>query len=354
MLQKLTDTVKNKSILLIAPLYFGYEQSMISALEEAGAEVTFMVENVDFTDFRFLLSNRLPEKLRLKFVEKYFIKQIKKLKKTHYDYVFGVRMDFFTDGAIDFLKQKYPDAKYILHYWDSCIRMHNVDEIARKRPKNFDSMSTFDTEEYEKYKDEGWKFRPLFYLPEFERINETKDKDYDIIYIATLSKDRARYYTALSQYCAEHNLKLYTKLYVKKFVYNMQKKWPMYSTLPIDAFSFKSIPLEEIRHYMAHSRVMFDCSHFRQTGLTMRTIECLGARERLITTNHEIKKYDFYDKDNFFILDKPEDLTDIDSIRKTFEGLDEFIRGGTYHELPDDIYERYTLEYWLWDILKED
>lgn len=354
MLSNLVDTVKNKSILLIGPVYFDYEKSIISTLENAGAKVTFMVENIDFTDFRFLLSNKLPEAKRLKVVEKYFIKQINKLKEENFDIIFGIRMDFFTDGAIARLKERYPGARYILHYWDSCIRMHNVDEIARKRPKHFDSMSTFDTEEYEKYKAEGWKFRPLFYLPEFERINENPKKNYDVIYIATLSKDRARYYSALKQYCDEHGLSLYTKLYVKKFVYNMQKKWPMYANLPIDVFSFKSIPLKEIREYMAHSKVMFDCSHFRQTGLTMRTIECVGAREKLVTTNHEIKKYDFYHEDNYFVLDKPTDLESIDSIKATFEGLDDFIKGKPFHELDKDIYDRYSLEYWLWDILKEE
>ena len=40
---------------------------------------------------------------------------------------------------------------------------------------------------------------------------------------------------------------------------------------------------------------MLDVSHSAQTGLTIRTIETIGARRKLITTNTEVVKYALYD-----------------------------------------------------------
>ena len=38
-MNRLSGVVQNKKILLIGPVYFGYEKSIISTLEETGAEV---------------------------------------------------------------------------------------------------------------------------------------------------------------------------------------------------------------------------------------------------------------------------------------------------------------------------
>ena len=52
------------------------------------------------------------------------------------------------------------------------------------------------------------------------------------------------------------------------------------------------------------SRAVLDIQHFKQTGLTMRTLETLGAGKKLITTNPDVKEYDFYDEGRVMTIDR--------------------------------------------------
>jgi hypothetical protein len=49
---------------------------------------------------------------------------------------------------------------------------------------------------------------------------------------------------------------------------------------------------------------VLDIQHPRQTGLTMRTLEALGAGKKLVTTNVQVKEYDFYDERQVRVVDR--------------------------------------------------
>ena len=66
----------------------------------------------------------------------------------------------------------------------------------------------------------------------------------------------------------------------------------------------------------------------------------MGYRKKLITTNAEIKKYDFYHPDNILVWDgKNEDL------------IDEFLKV-PYCEMPFEIRKKYGFTNWLNYILQ--
>jgi hypothetical protein len=67
----------------------------------------------------------------------------------------------------------------------------------------------------------------------------------------------------------------------------------------------------------------------------MRTLEVLGARRKLITTNATIKDYDFYNENNIFILDRENPVISAEFIKTK------------YQEVDRDLYLKYSLEYWL-------
>ena len=52
------------------------------------------------------------------------------------------------------------------------------------------------------------------------------------------------------------------------------------------------VPASEVMKIFKESRCVLDAPQAGQTGLTIRTIECLGAKRKLITTNKDIVKYD--------------------------------------------------------------
>lgn len=48
---------------------------------------------------------------------------------------------------------------------------------------------------------------------------------------------------------------------------------------------------------------MLDIEHPRQSGITTRPIEMLPMQKKVITTNQTVKSFDFYNENNFCIID---------------------------------------------------
>lgn len=67
----------------------------------------------------------------------------------------------------------------------------------------------------------------------------------------------------------------------------------------------------------------------------MRTIETLGSKKKLITTNTEIENYDFYIPNNICIInrDNPE--------------ISESLLRSVYEDLDGELYFKYSLSGWI-------
>ena len=335
--EKLKQELNNKNVLFIGPVYFGYEKTIVSLMEECGAAVDFIQENLDVRSVVNGLVNKLPVNLCKKIRDIQHKRQIDSLKGKNYDLILGIRMDFFDDYLCALLREYWPNAKFCLYFWDSCKNMRRPKEVA----KYFDKVSSFDRMDCEEMADSGWNFRPLFYIKEYEHASAKSNKDIDVLYVSSLFPNRARSYIALREYCKKHNLNLKTLFYVKESIYKVQKnKISEYAKIEPECIRFKSIDKAEIIDLMGRSKVMFDCSHARQSGLTMRTVECVGAEQLLASTNEDLKNYDFYRDDNICILEED-----------NFEGLAEFVANRQYQPLEKNLYEKYSISSWLLDII---
>ena len=116
---------------------------------------------------------------------------------------------------------------------------------------------------------------------------------------------------------------------------------PAFCKCRMKDFHFKMLSAEETSGYMERARVSLDVEGPGQTGLTMRTIEVLGAKRKLITTNKTIKQYNFYDERNILIVDRNNPKIDLEFIREPFSEIDTVI------------YEQYSLEAWIDELFFE-
>lgn len=91
---------------------------------------------------------------------------------------------------------------------------------------------------------------------------------------------------------------------------------------------------ENLQH-AAQAKVLVDFKTPVHNGLSFRAFEALGYRKKLITTNAETAKYDFYHPDNIFIWDG-----------ETFDGIDDFLKR-PYHEIAPEIREKYSFGNWI-------
>lgn len=328
--------LEGKKILLIAPGFFGYEQVIKRELTERGGIVDYVQENIDSASFIQKLVNKFPKKEQVKVRTAYFIKTLGNYDLSEYDYVFGIRLDLFNDQILEYLRKECKKAYFILYFWDSVNNMRNPCRIANY----FDKVLTFDLSDYYENKNRGWLFRPLFYSNEYAEIRDASTKDIDILMVASLSPSRANAYLLLKDYAGKHGLNVVAYFYIKPYVYyvNMLKNTG-YRKINKNVIHSRGITTAEICELLSRTKCVFDCASPTQTGLTMRTIECLGARRKIITTNATVKNYDLYDNRNIKVFSE----NDINSVW-------DFINGEDYQKLSDNIYYKYSIKGWIEEI----
>ena len=325
----------NKKILLITPKYFEYEKYIQLALKKRGAEVTTIIENLDlvnmFYRFVYVYIPTLKEKLNYYYYRK-------KIGSTDgkFDYVLVIRGSSISVETIQYMKN-YINASctYLMYQWDGIENNQGALNIV----DYFDRVYTFDLNDASK---NAWKYVPLFYINSL--INTKNKKDVDILYIGSVHSNRIEILKNLKKYVKYKNLNLYTHIYIPKLLYYKRKylsKNTDFSEISSRDLKFKSLSIREVYNLYSRSKIVVDFTHPNQTGFTMRTIECIGNRCKLITNNINIKSADFYRPENIMVYEG----TSIDI-------PDDFLNSKCV-EYSKQIQARYSLEGWIDSIFGE-
>ncbi|RFQ10033.1 hypothetical protein CRE00_28585, partial [Escherichia coli] len=101
------------------------------------------------------------------------------------------------------------------------------------------------------------------------------------------------------------------------------------------SFTLRSRSKKQIASFFSSADAVLDIQHPRQTGLTMRTIECLPLKRKFITTNSRVKNYDFYSAENFYFIDRDNILIDSDFFEIP------------YNDAHLDAISRYSIDSWV-------
>ncbi len=324
--------LNNKNILLILPKFFGYDHIIVSRLNQAGANVFKVYEDMDEVNYFFRFINAYFPRYMPMVMDKYFLKKFLPIAN-NLDYVFLIRGEFLNPEVIERLREKTPQkCTYCMYQWDSVKNNKNALNLQRY----FDKVSTFDPVDAEEY---GWNYRPLFFIPE---LIESDEPELDVLYMCSLHSKRIEILNKLKKICKEKKLVLYKRVYSKKIIYYKRKyldKREGYVNADNDDVSAKKIDVNDTYKFYNKTKVIVDYTHPGQKGFTMRTIEALGCKKKLVTNNKLIKNADFYDENNIFVYDGEE-----------LEIPDDFIHKKC-NELDKNIYEKYSVDTWLSSIL---
>lgn len=327
--------LEGKRILFFAPAFFGYENKIAEKMEQLGAIVDLYDERSVTKAYEKALLKISPKIFTLK-TKKYYEKIIDESRGKKYDYVFVIKCEMMPIDVIRKLKKLNPDAKFCLYLYDS---IKNIKGILRKI-KEFDRVLSFDLNDVKQYP--YIIFRPLFYLDCYQHQTEKNASyKYDICFVGTVHSDRYAIIKQIKNIAQQRGLNYYFHCYLQsKFIYNYYKITKKeFRDATKDDFSFQKICSSEIVDIIKNTKIVLDIQHPKQTGLTMRTIEMLGMNKKLITTNFNIKEYDFYDPNNILIID-----------RKNISIPESFLLT-TYKKIKEDVYKRYSLESWIYDVL---
>jgi hypothetical protein len=320
-----------KQILLIAPIFFGYELEIIKEIERRGAKVDYIADRPFDKPWQKALNRIAPAILR-PHIEILFAQKLALFNTQKYDIIFVIKGLTLSLNMHEELKRLYPTAYKILYMWDSMKNCLAVSQTLQL----YDATFSFDPEDAQQYK---MKMRPLFFTKGFEQKVKL-DNFYDVSFIGTMHSDR---YGVLKK--IRNNLsptiKDYWYLYLQArwvyFVYKISKS-SMRGAI-ISEFKFTPADKVEVLNVFKNSKCIVDIEHPKQRGLTMRTFEALGANKKIITTNQQICNYEFYNENNILIVD-----------RNTPYVPDIFLKS-EYKPINSILYRKYSIAGWLDEVL---
>lgn len=236
-----------------------------------------------------------------------------------YDQALIIRPDLFTHSQLKTLRKSC--INLMAYYHDS------INHIPRKKDvlHYFDKIYCYEKRDVKDYN--------LTFIANFMYWNENhpqQPKQFDAY--SVMSYDyRFSTLKRVAEFLKKHNITFDFNVVTDKKV---QDEW-----IHIDS---KRITNDEIMEAISKSNIIVDIHKYGvQDGLTFRVFEAMGFKKKLITTNQDIKTYDFYNPNNIFVI---EDVNTINIPDTFFET--------PYEELPTDIFEKYTVKAWIATIFK--
>lgn len=328
------ESLKNKKILFLCPLFFNYHKKLMKAMESEGAEVDYFDERPSNTVVSKALL-RINRNFVTGQIKKYYDEITQKIKGKRYDYIFICQAEATPKWFLTDARKMNPDAKMVLYLWDSVANKVNTLE----KLDLFDEVFSFDKKDCARF---GLTFRPLFFDKEYELLAKEQPKlVYDLFFVGTVHSDRYRILKEVKQQFEKNHLNVFYFLFIPSKLMYYQRKLTTsdLNGSHISEFSFTGMPSEELTAKLKQSKAVVDIQHPKQTGLTMRTIEMLGANKKMITTNPEIQHYDFYHPNNICIVNR--DKVEIPT---------EFMTS-PYVPVDEKVKERYSINYFVHDVL---
>ena len=322
------------------PKFFDYPELISEELEGMGYEVDFYDDRPS-TKGIIKAIIRVNKNLINGYIHKYFNSIMENVIKKKYDVVFLISGQSlsFSKEMLAKLKKSQPQARFILYQWDSMRNFPYIGEMHQF----FDRKFSFDKTDCSKYGD--LHFLPLFYAKKYENIGLIKKKEYkyDFCFVGTAHPKKFKFIKQMSvQLQSVYPKQFIYFFFPSKIVYYYRKlKNPEFKDATITNFHFTPIKGRDMDDLITESRCILDSPQDGQLGLTIRVLEALGAKKKLITTNEDVKNYDFYRPENVYIYNG------------NFKYDSAFFKSD-YVELDEEIYQKYSLHSWLSSCLGEN
>ena len=176
-------------------------------------------------------------------------------------------------------------------------------------------------------------FLPLFYSNKIDSFVEEKT----FSFVGFGHSKRHYFIHKIIDFARLNNYTYDFKLYLPSILYYIRGKYftKAFQNAKYHDFIYKSLSEKDVMDIMKKSKIVVDYEVGTQSGLTMRTIETLGCHKKLITTNKNILKYDFYNSQNILVVDRENPVIPVEFVETP------------YKELDNDIYNRYYISEWL-------
>ena len=206
--------------------------------------------------------------------------------------------DFFPENIKE-LKRTFIKAKFVYYAWDSIKNFPIIELLARE----CDKVYSFDPHDC---KTHDYKFLPLFFV----KKGCANEKKFDCCTIMNFYPSKSEGLKKILKIIPPNSnifkyLVLKSRLY---YLYFKIKYKDEFKNFHMNYFKYRPLTRKQTYEIFSNSKVVLDIPLANQNGLTIRTFEALALNCKIITTNKEIKKYEFYSSDNIYVIDDDEEL----------------------------------------------
>lgn len=231
------------------------------------------------------------------------------------------------DSSQDIIKQAQriestasPDARLILYMLNPISYSRDYDKLSKRW-----EVWSFSKKESQ---ENGFSYGETFYFKELTDLNPLPDILYDSFFVG-LNKGRMKYLKDLKR--------LYINKNISPLFYIVDNKKALY-----DPRYKRRLPYSEVIKYITSSKSITDVVQENQEGLTLRVLESIFFKRKLITNNLHIRKRSLYNSENIFILgyDNNKDLY-------------QFINS-PYRAIDNKEVKKYEFSSWLNRIIKRE
>jgi hypothetical protein len=319
-------------ILLITPKFYGIEKKIKMILENSEHEVIWIENKVLPLDYHGTNSKfKLLRKIYffLFFPDKRYVRhELGKIDNLKFDILFSINCHIICPCLFRILREKNPGLFSILYLWDSS-QMYTWE----KELKYFNRVCTFDPVDSERYKIE---LKHNFFIKSPQDIRQKPEND--LFFIGKFSYSRYQIVRKLIEQAASAGIGFKVKLWParKNVIHNrliytifiltrIKGNWIQEYLLNYEAFEkvlskdiliSESVNYEVVQDEMRESNVILDLPFQGQSGYTHRLIEALANGKKVITTNKDILKENFYNSEQIKIINVLNPEIDISWIRK--------------------------------------
>ncbi|WP_104383943.1 hypothetical protein [Sphingobacterium sp. HMA12] len=331
-----------KRILLLVPNDYKLYSLIERNLLDIGFEVTVVLH--DSIKFRYKnIFQRLYKTFRKiydrnngykkKLVTDYNAIQLTKIIEEfeEFDYCLVLRADFFHEKVLLAAKNK---AKYMVSYHYDGLR--RSPEIFKLIPI-FDKFYVFDEDDIISNNELQTHLLHNFY---FDFAQETNSINYDAYFLGFYHQSREHFLLNLFD--------ILTKIYKKVkfqivFISDQLENVGLYMERGVECLT-EVIPFEDYLKFIEQTKIIVDFLIGDHNGLSFRIFEGLKYEKKVITTNINVVKYDFYHPNNFYVLDYSS-MNEADIIT--------FLRA-PYVTVELEIRKKYSFSSWISQILDVD
>lgn len=328
--------IKKTTILLAMPWHNNIYKIMESALAYHGFQVVSAVLDDGIfrypsfstrlqTKFRQIVLQDKDAKRRLK--EKLFDDKIKAAIENGVDYALFIRADLYPSHLLEAIRQKVK-INMVNYQWDGMIRYPEI----WNKIKYFDRFFVFSPDDLY-HTDCSFLPTTNFYFD--HDLNDMPPVDADFYFTGSHMPDRMESVILFGNLAQKMGWKL--DFNIGWFEQDIKKSKNIYPE-NIKIFSHGKSFGENLNQAKC-AKILVDFKTPIHNGLSFRAFEALGYQKKLITTNENINKYDFYHPNNVFVWDG-----------KDKNGLEEFIQR-PYFKIDCAIREKYGFKNWIHYVL---